>query len=354
MIYLIVGGKSAGKTTKMLELYKQNIGFGFCSKKVFSGDRLIGYDIVSLDGKYNFEFARLKELKTEFKSLSNQRFDFNEEIISDVESLFERNINNYRNFYLDEIGVLELVHNKGFYKVLEKLISLKNKNIYITVNSKSLEIMEKLIEGLDYEIIKLVSTASIIMASGNSVRFGEQNKLLCELNGKSIFETVLDTVLNSDVFSEIIVVTQYREIMEICSKHKNVNVVENLNSSVGISESIKLGVKNTPSYIDGYMFIQADQIYVSKETLRKLCFKFKENENHIIVPVYNNESASPKIFSKKYKDELLLLEGDNGGKDVVKKNISSVIKLNIENDYEIKDIDFEEEFYYENKKNSKA
>ena len=79
----------------------------------------------------------------------------------------------------------------------------------------------------------------ILLAAGNSRRF-DGNKLLTPFHGKPMYQYIVEEVekLPDGLFDDKIVVTQYPEIMEDLEKRGYV-VVENVQSSLGISHSVK-------------------------------------------------------------------------------------------------------------------
>ncbi|MBP9477235.1 MAG: NTP transferase domain-containing protein [Sebaldella sp.] len=192
--------------------------------------------------------------------------------------------------------------------------------------------------------------SAVIMASGFSKRMGE-NKLLLKYMGMSFIENTIKKVLESG-FYEINLVTSHNEIENIYrnlletngfKKEKNHNfiITKNHNPDKGISESIKLGVKNLKP-CDAYMFFTADQPKLSTETIKYIMSKAEIDK--IIIPKYNNENGSPTIFGGNFKDNLLYLEGDTGGKQIVQENKGKVKYLDIKNVEEGIDIDTQEEY----------
>lgn len=90
-------------------------------------------------------------------------------------------------------------------------------------------------------------TAVIYLASGNSKRFGEENKLLKKIGTKPMYRYGLDRLVDickSRENCEIVVVTQYEEII----KEAYESIVRTTfcpESKYGISWSIKAGIKAT-------------------------------------------------------------------------------------------------------------
>ena len=180
----------------------------------------------------------------------------------------------------------------------------------------------------------------ILLAARNSKRFNG-NKLLAIYKDKPIYMYIVEKVLDLKV-NKIICVTQYKEIKEALL-NTNINVVINTNSSLGISSSIKLGI-NFDKEADGYMFMVCDQPFITEKTLKILLDKFINGEKGIVCVGCGNNKGNPVIFSKKYINELLSLQGDNGGKRILKGHLNDLNVVNIDNEIELFDIDTQEEF----------
>ena len=150
--------------------------------------------------------------------------------------------------------------------------------------------------------------SAIIMASGFSRRMGE-NKLLMKYNNKFLIEYTLDVISKCN-FKDKLIVTQYEKIKEI-GENLDFKVVKNKYPNRGISESIKLGIKNCEES-EGYMFFVGDQPLLDKKDIEKLINVFNEDTSFIVIPKY--------IYPKKYKEDILNLEGDKGGKSIIKSS----------------------------------
>ena len=180
----------------------------------------------------------------------------------------------------------------------------------------------------------------ILLAAGNSKRFNG-NKLLAIYKDKPIYMHIVEKVLDLKV-NKIICVTQYEEIKEALL-NTNINVVMNNNSSLGISSSIKLGI-NFDKDADGYMFMVCDQPFISIESLNSVIDNFINGDKGIVCAGYGKNKGNPVIFSKRYINELLSLEGDSGGKKIVKEHLNDLKIVNVNNEIELLDIDTQEEF----------
>jgi probable selenium-dependent hydroxylase accessory protein YqeC len=183
----------------------------------------------------------------------------------------------------------------------------------------------------------------VLTASGESRRFGSENKLLHKINGRAVFDYALENALElkaklSDIINGITVVSRYAEIEKICS-YKNVKYIHNAESHKGISASIHLGVENTPKD-NAIMFMVCDQPFMKVETLVKLVTGFV-NSGKSLACLMSEEgkTSNPCIFDRAWRGELLAIEGDRGGKSIIKKNVQEVFFCKGASDIEFVDID---------------
>ena len=169
-----------------------------------------------------------------------------------------------------------------------------------------------------------IKAAVIYLASGNSKRFGQENKLLQMIGTKPMYRYGLDRLIDlcKDYEGfEIIVVTQYQEIMKQ-TQYDPITTVFCPESKYGISWSIKAGIKVAKD-AEFYTFFVADQPNMKRETIERF-LSFMADESCELGCVRTEENlGNPVWFSKKYKRELLSLTKDQGGKKILKKHIEN-------------------------------
>ncbi|WP_313530703.1 nucleotidyltransferase family protein [Anaerotignum sp.] len=178
----------------------------------------------------------------------------------------------------------------------------------------------------------------IILASGYSKRFGE-NKLLYTINKKPMIFYIMHELSNlarANIVQTPYVVTQYEEISNL-AKEMNFHALWNESAEKGICESIKLGVLEDNDS-DAYMFFTGDQPYIKAEVISSFISAYLMSKKELGCVIYNLTWYSPTIFSKKYRNELLSLKGDIGGKRILKSSPDDVFLFNV--DFKsVKDID---------------
>lgn len=191
----------------------------------------------------------------------------------------------------------------------------------------------------------LSNLAVIVMASGFGRRFGNENKLLMSLKDKKVIEVTVSHLLEANVRSYIVLVTQFNGVAELFKNYDKVQVVLNHQAELGITASIKCGI-GAVADMSGYMFVPGDQLCLKPETVKYLAQVFEQNQERIIVPVYNGSYGSPKIFPASLKNDLMELKGDKGGREVLKRHKDKVLEVAIADAKENRDIDTYEDYYH--------
>lgn len=181
---------------------------------------------------------------------------------------------------------------------------------------------------------------AIIMASGFSNRMGT-NKLLLKYKGKTLIENIMDKVIDCG-FYDIVLVAQDKKILAM-GKTRGIKCICNEKANMGQSESIKLGITNSKE-AEGYAFFTGDQPLMDIETIKYLMDCSYKAKDSIIVPASNGKRGTPTIFPGRFKNELLALEGDTGGKQIITKHLDEVKFIEVKSELLLFDIDTQEDY----------
>lgn len=170
--------------------------------------------------------------------------------------------------------------------------------------------------------------SGIIMASGFSKRM-KQDKLFLTVDGIPMVEAVIAAAKASQL-DEIILVYRNPKLRRLIDKWE-INAVENPFPQKGQSESMKLGIQASNEMTKGYLFFVGDQPFITPAVIDSLINAYYMNLGSIIVPRYDGERGNPVLFSSHYKDKLLSIEGDRGGRSLIQEEMDQVYFLEISN-----------------------
>lgn len=181
----------------------------------------------------------------------------------------------------------------------------------------------------------------IILASGFSKRMA-RDKLLLEVGGIPVVERVLKAA-KSSLLDDIILVYRSELVKAIGEKYQ-VRTVYNDSAYEGQSAAIKLGVRESRPDTDAFMFLVGDQPFLDPATINTLIDCHASDLKDIIIPVYDGKRGNPAIFPSIFRDDLLAIEGDIGGRVLIEKMGERVKLVAIEEGIAGKDFDTEEEY----------
>ena len=182
--------------------------------------------------------------------------------------------------------------------------------------------------------------AAVILAAGRSTRMGGPNKLLAELNGKPLVRTVTEQALASNA-SDVIVVTGYQAAeVEKALAGLKVKFVRNPDFAAGIASSVKAGIAAVPQDADGAVVCLGDMPLIDAHLIDRLIDAFAPDRGQLIaVPVSNSRRGNPVLWSRRFFDELMTLDGDIGARHLIARHGEAVAEVAVEGHGAFLDID---------------
>ena len=173
--------------------------------------------------------------------------------------------------------------------------------------------------------------SAIVLAAGQSIRMGDDNKLVKKYKNRYLINHILNTLIKSKI-EKIIVVLGFEKsrVRKIIIKNKKINFVFNKNYKSGMSSSIKAGLKRISERSIGFLIVQADMPLISKKIINSLCYAIENNNKEIVVPIYKRNMGNPIGFKSSMIKILNKTKGDSGAKKMIKRNKKklSLIKVN--------------------------
>ena len=192
--------------------------------------------------------------------------------------------------------------------------------------------------------------AAIILAAGESSRMGFP-KQLAEYKGKTILETVVETVSNN-IDNTVVVLGHENETLTEKIDFKDCTVLINESWEEGIISSIRTGLfyLSSDKNIEEVLIFMGDQPAINSEVIEKL-LRVKHDDDEVVVPQYRYEIGYPILIPRFFWNKLeLITQDDIDGEDSVFKNFelidffeTSESKIKILNFNFLKPTDFDEQ-----------
>ncbi len=178
-----------------------------------------------------------------------------------------------------------------------------------------------------------MKTVGILLAAGQSRRFGAANKLLARLSGKPLVMHAADTMLKLDLAHNVAVVAT----ADVADQLTGFEIVRAPDGHRDMAQNIAAGVRWAVNHdADQILIALGDMPFVPQSHFEAL---LRGNPNDgAAASSDGNVRMPPACFSKRYFAQLLSLSGDQGAAQIIKTlPARSII---IATQQELRDVDF--------------
>ena len=170
----------------------------------------------------------------------------------------------------------------------------------------------------------------VVLAAGESKRFGSPKQLV-GFHGKPLLLHVIKKIIACGFEPYIAVGANSKLIREHESFQPYLgNMISINNWQDGLSETIKESIvflKNKHS--EGVIFLLADQPLISIDFLKQFLLRVENNPAALLCTAYKNNRVGlgvPAYFPKLFFNELMLIKGDRGAKNILEKYNSDYLR----------------------------
>jgi molybdenum cofactor cytidylyltransferase len=185
----------------------------------------------------------------------------------------------------------------------------------------------------------------IILAAGEGKRMGKV-KLTLPLGDKQLIEWVLQAVKLAPLDKYFLVVRPEDKEMIKIGESWGAEIVLNPEYRSGMSSSIRKALYQISSeLVEGIFILLGDQPLINPSIIYKMLKAFTPGKREIVVPFYKDKPGNPVLFDNYWKEELMKLSGDVGGRSLLKANPENIKRVKISDRAVIEDINSEEDYF---------
>ena len=187
----------------------------------------------------------------------------------------------------------------------------------------------------------------LILAAGQSTRMIGINKLLKNLNGKTLVEKVVCQSLKSKASNVSIIIQEKDLEIENVLSLLPVKILKTSFENIGIGYSISKGMellkKNDP---EGVLILLGDMPDITTKHINRMIDEFINNSLQKIIRAcsQNMIPGNPVLFPKSFFDLLLKLNGDNGARKILNSYNHMIKHIILPKMTALTDIDTQEQY----------
>ncbi len=167
-----------------------------------------------------------------------------------------------------------------------------------------------------------MNITGILLAAGKSTRMTGQNKLLLPFRGYTVVEEVLCRMINANLNKIYVILGHESEqLQKLLTSYQSERVQLLINSvyEAGRASSIKVGIEKCDETIDGALFMVADKPTIKSDLINQVIGSFAATTSAITAVKTPNGRGHPIIFNRSLFTELLELNGDVAGENLITK-----------------------------------
>ena len=181
---------------------------------------------------------------------------------------------------------------------------------------------------------------AVVLAAGQGTRMGSGGKLLLEVAGQPLLRAAVDAALASAA-RPVIVVTGYRAAeVRAALAGLDVSFADNPRFAEGLSGSLAEGIRALPPGLAGVAVLLADMPKVRACHIDALIAAFAAAPaGSIIVPTAGDRRGNPVLWPAPLFAELAALEGDIGGRELLRRYPDRVRAVPMADDAVLMDAD---------------
>ena len=181
--------------------------------------------------------------------------------------------------------------------------------------------------------------AAIVLAAGESRRWGADNKLLSSVDGMPMVVRTVQAALAATARPVIVVTGHDAANVKRSLSGFGVTCVHADDFADGMSASLRRGVAALPKNCEGALICLGDMPWVSFETLDRLVAAFRTAPSAAVVPVYKGRRGNPVLLGPTLFPEIARLSGDRGARDLLKAHAGAVREIQVEDPAVLRDRD---------------
>ncbi len=157
----------------------------------------------------------------------------------------------------------------------------------------------------------------MVLAAGESRRLGQPKQLL-DLAGRPLVTHIVEHALAAPLDGVVVVIGSHASEIELALRGVPVYRVFNPHFAQGQGSSLAAGIRAMPSTVDAVVVVLGDVPGVTPESIGAVVARWRETHAPAVVTRYGGQQAHPVLFDRSVFFELASLEGDVGGRDILR------------------------------------
>ena len=168
--------------------------------------------------------------------------------------------------------------------------------------------------------------AGIVLAAGASTRMG-RNKLFVELEGETLLRRAVRRASDAGLDRVIVVLGHEANRVREGLSGLPCEPVFNADYANGVNSSLRTGIRAVSEEAAAAIVVLADMPFVTTAMIATLVEKYRRSAAALVISDYGGVNAPPALYDRSLFGELLSMEGEGCGKQVVKRHRDEALSV---------------------------
>lgn len=175
---------------------------------------------------------------------------------------------------------------------------------------------------------------AVVLAAGNSRRFGDANKLLMPLNGHPLLTYSVEACCQARLVQPVLVVLGHEadRVQAALKAHKNftdLSIRVNERWEDGLSTTLRTAIVALPETASGVVIVPGDMPLIPSELIDRVA-ETALRTDRLCFPTLNGRKGHPTAIPRRYFQQLLQTRGDVGAREVVREHWAETCRLELD------------------------
>ena len=190
---------------------------------------------------------------------------------------------------------------------------------------------------------KQPQVAAVVLAAGGSTRMGRTKQLL-PLDGQPMVRRVVQAVCAAGLAQVVVVLGAQAEAISEALTDLPVEIVVNHAWAAGLSTSVRAGLAALRAEVQAALMVLADQPALSPGLIHRLVERYRASGAPIVAPAFGGQRGNPVLFDRRLFAELAAVEGDQGGRVLLRAHATQVEWVTVDDRAILLDIDTPDDY----------
>lgn len=178
--------------------------------------------------------------------------------------------------------------------------------------------------------------AALVLAAGRSTRFGPENKLLAEFEGKSLVAHVVEAARGAGLAPWVVTGHEAEAVRAVLPGERTIH---NPDYAEGMASSLRAGLAALPETAGAALVLLGDMPKVRVSTLEALIAGAQTPGIRAVVPAFAGRRGNPVLLKRALFPSVMALHGDAGARKLLEAAGEAVLVIEVDDPGVLADFD---------------